>query len=91
MVLRLWIEPAAEIRVRVTRTTDVESGQSTTSYASTFPEVIALVQTWLDETASLLRGAADADKNRVLDDEDSGEGHRGGNRRIWPSRKGSPS
>ena len=62
MVLRLWIEPGAGIRVRITRTSDVESGQSTTSYASTIPQVIALVQTWVDETVSPLRQAEDADK-----------------------------
>jgi hypothetical protein len=84
MVLRLWIEPGAGIRVRVTQTTDVESGQSTTSYASTIPEGIALVQTWLDETASLLRGADDADKKRVQDEEDRGEGRRDSNRRGRP-------
>ncbi len=49
MILRLWIEPGGHIRVRVTRTTDVESGRSTTSYASAFSEVISLVERWLDE------------------------------------------
>jgi len=62
MVLRLWIEPGAGIRVRITRTSDVESGQSTTSYARTLTQVTALVQTWVDETVSPLRRADDAEK-----------------------------
>jgi len=56
MVLRLWIEPGAGLRVRITRTTDVESNASATSYASTRAEVTSLVQDWLDEMASPLNG-----------------------------------
>jgi hypothetical protein len=62
MVLRLWIEPGGGIRVRVTRTTDVESGQSTTTYATAFSEVIALVQAWLDEAAAPGHGEDDVDR-----------------------------
>jgi hypothetical protein len=61
MVLRLWIEPGAGLRVRITRTTDVESNASSTSYASTRPEVLGLVQDWLDEMASPLQGPEDRD------------------------------
>jgi len=45
--------------VRITRTTDVESNASSTSYASTRPEVMGLVQDWLDEMASPLQGPED--------------------------------
>lgn len=51
MVIRLWTEPGVGIRVRITRTSDVESGQSTTSYFSTRAEVLGVVQGWLDEAA----------------------------------------
>jgi hypothetical protein len=61
MVLRLWIEPGAGLRVRITRTKDVESNASTTSYASTRAEVMGLVQDWLDEMASPLLGAEELD------------------------------
>lgn len=63
MVLRLWIEPGTGIRVRITQTTDVESGRSRTSYASTLPDVIALVQAWLDETESPLHDADNGNRN----------------------------
>jgi hypothetical protein len=63
MVLRLWIEPGAGLRVRITRTSDVETSESATSYASTQAEVIALVQTWLDDMASPLRAARDAERS----------------------------
>jgi hypothetical protein len=61
MVLRLWIEPGAGLRVRITRTKDVEANASTTSYASTRAEVLGLVQDWLDEMASPLLGAEELD------------------------------
>lgn len=61
MVLRLWIEPGAGLRVRITRTKDVESNASTTSYASTGAEVLGLVQDWLDEMASPLVGGEELD------------------------------
>ena len=64
MVLRLWIEPGAGLRVRITRTTDVESNASSTSYASTRAEVLGLVQDWLDEMASPLLGADELDPER---------------------------
>ena len=51
MVLRMWTEPGGGTRVRITRTSDVESGQSTTTLASDRREVVALVQAWLDEVA----------------------------------------
>jgi hypothetical protein len=51
MILRLWTEPGGDTRVRVTRTSDIESGQSTTTYASDRAEVVALVEAWLDESS----------------------------------------
>ena len=51
MVIRLWTEPGVGIRVRITRTSDVESGRSKTSYASTRAEVLGAVQVWLEEAA----------------------------------------
>ena len=62
MILRVWIEPGGSIRVRITRTTDVESGQSTTSYASAFSEVISLVESWLDEAGLPRPGVDTADR-----------------------------
>lgn len=49
MVLRLWTEPGAGMRVRATSTTDAESGALTTSYASSSAGVLDLVAQWLDE------------------------------------------
>jgi hypothetical protein len=48
LVLHLWTETGDRMRVRVTRTTDVASEESTTSYASTPAEVLALVERWLE-------------------------------------------
>ena len=62
MVLRLWIEPGAGLRVRITRTTDIESSESSTAYASTGAEVMALVQMWLGEMTSPLRGVEDLER-----------------------------
>lgn len=52
MVIRLWTEPGVGIRARITMTSDVESGRSTTtSYAASRAEVLGIVQGWLDEAA----------------------------------------
>jgi hypothetical protein len=48
MVLHLWTETGDRMRVRVTRTLDLSSDQSTTSYASSKPEVLEAVESWLD-------------------------------------------
>lgn len=48
MVLHLWTEPGDRIRVRITRTTDVRTGTSTTSYAASRAEVLEQVDDWLD-------------------------------------------
>lgn len=48
MILRLWIEPGGRMRVRITRTVDVGSEESATTYASTRAEVVELVEDWLD-------------------------------------------
>jgi hypothetical protein len=48
MVLHLWTEAGGRMRVRATRTADVTSEQSVTSYASTTAEVLELVEGWLD-------------------------------------------
>lgn len=48
MVLQLWTEPGERLRVRVTSTVDVSSTETTTSYASTVDEVLALTERWLD-------------------------------------------
>ena len=61
MVLRLWIEPGGGIRVRATRTTDIESGYSTTTYATAYAEVLALVQAWLDEAVLSATAPTDDD------------------------------
>ncbi len=48
MLLRVWTESGGQTRVRVTRTTGLGAGR-TTSYACSTPEVLHLVGTWLDE------------------------------------------
>ena len=48
MVLHLWTETGGRMRVRVTRTIDVRTGTSTTSYAATRREVLEQVGDWLD-------------------------------------------
>ncbi len=48
MVLQLWTETGGRVRVRVTRTVDVSSHETTTSYASTTAEVLELTERWLD-------------------------------------------
>lgn len=51
MVLRLWTEPGAELRVRVTSTTEPGRRDPTVTYASSRSEVLLLVADWLDELA----------------------------------------
>ena len=51
MVLRLWTEPGAELRVRVTSTTEPGQRDPTVTYASSRSEVLLLVADWLDELA----------------------------------------
>jgi hypothetical protein len=48
MILRVWIEPGERVRVRITRTADVSSEESVTTYASTGAQVAELVEDWLD-------------------------------------------
>ena len=49
MVLHLWTEPDAGMRVRATSTTDTGSSFSRTSYAASSAEVLGLVAQWLHE------------------------------------------
>jgi len=48
MVLHLWMETGDRLRVRITRTVDVHTEDTTTSYASTKGDVLDVVGTWLD-------------------------------------------
>lgn len=48
MVLHLWIEPGERMRIRITRTVDLGSEESVTTYASTTAQVVELVEDWLD-------------------------------------------
>lgn len=48
LVLHLWTETDARMRVRITRTADLTAGHPTTSYASTKAEVLEAVAGWLD-------------------------------------------
>ena len=48
MVLQLWTEPGERMRVRITRTADLGTGPSLTTYASTTAQVVELVEEWLD-------------------------------------------
>lgn len=48
MVIRLWTETGDRMRVRITRTEDLRSDQTTTTYAATKSETLQIVQDWLD-------------------------------------------
>jgi hypothetical protein len=48
MVLHVWIEPAERMRVRITRTVDLGSGESVTTYASTRAQAVEALEAWLD-------------------------------------------
>lgn len=48
MVLHLWTETGERMRVRITRTDDLTSDQTTTTYAASTPEVLQAVKSWLD-------------------------------------------
>ncbi len=52
MVLHLWTEPGGLMRVRITGTTDVRTGASTTSYAATRDEVLEQVGDWVDSVVT---------------------------------------
>ena len=52
MVLHLWTESGDRMRVRITRTFDVRTGASTTSYAATRAEVLEQVGDWLDSVVT---------------------------------------
>lgn len=49
MVLRLWVEPGAALRVRATSTTEPGHRDTAVRYASTKSEVLLVVAAWLDE------------------------------------------
>lgn len=49
MVLRAWIEPGVKLRVRITWTVDVQSGQTITSYAASAGDTKRIVERWLTE------------------------------------------
>lgn len=49
MVLHAWVEPVDRMRVRVTRTVDVQSPRTETSYAGTTADTLRLVEQWLAE------------------------------------------
>lgn len=48
MVLHVWTEPGERMRVRITRTVDLGSGESVTTYASTRAQLVEAVEEWLD-------------------------------------------
>lgn len=48
MVLHLWVEPGGRMRVRITRTVDLSTEESVTTYASTTAQVVAQVEDWLE-------------------------------------------
>jgi hypothetical protein len=48
LVLRLWTEPGAGVRVRITRNTDHGPG-TVTSYAASKAEVLTAVGRWMDD------------------------------------------
>lgn len=48
MVPHLWTETGERMRVRITRTDDLTSDQTTTTYAASTPEVLQAVKSWLD-------------------------------------------
>lgn len=54
MILHLWTEASGLVRVRITRTTDVTTNETTTSYAATKADVIAEVEKWLDSLVTSL-------------------------------------
>jgi hypothetical protein len=51
MILHAWWEPGHRMRVRLTSTDSIQTGNRETSYASSSAEVQRLVQQWLDSLA----------------------------------------
>lgn len=49
MVLHAWVEPVDRMRVRVTRTVDIQSRRSETSYAHNTADTLRMVEQWLTE------------------------------------------
>ena len=49
LVIRAWIEPPDGLRVRITSTFDVDTGESTTRSSTSVDEVCDDVRRWLNE------------------------------------------
>lgn len=52
MVLRAWIEPGERMRLRITRTVGLGSGESATAYASTRAQLVEAIEEWLDSVGA---------------------------------------